>query len=538
MNDKRPDPDALLSAVQREEARRRRGKLKMFLGMAAGVGKTYAMLEAARRLRDEGVDVVVGYVETHGRAETEALLRGMEVMPRQKLTYREAVFEEMDTDAIVARAPQLVLVDELAHTNVPGVRYVKRFQDVVELLEAGIDVYTTVNVQHFESRADAVRRITGITVHETVPDSLLDLADEIELVDLSPEDLRKRLVEGKVYTPERVEVAARNFFRTGNLTALREMALRLTAEHVDHKLQDYMQLKQIAGPWQSNERLMVAVGPSPFSEQLIRWTRRIAYTLESPWLAAYIETSKPLAAAEKERLARNLALARSLGGEVVTTAGDDVAAGLLYLARQRNVTQIVVGKPKESRVRNFLRGGSFVSKLIRASGSIDIYVVTGEKPKSERRSSRILLPADRHSDYAEYGWALGVVTLVTVLDLFAFGALPWVGYQAVGLTELLTVLLIAVYVGRGPALLAAAATAISWNFLFIDPRFTFQISRLQDIILFFLYFAIAIFTGNLTARIRPRNGRRAIMRSEPWRSIAWPTRRRAPSIWMTFCVQP
>ncbi len=386
MNDKRPDPDALLSAVQREEARRRRGKLKMFLGMAAGVGKTYAMLEAARRLRDEGVDVVVGYVETHGRAETEALLRGMEVMPRQKLTYREAVFEEMDTDAIVARAPQLVLVDELAHTNVPGVRYVKRFQDVVELLEAGIDVYTTVNVQHFESRADAVRRITGITVHETVPDSLLDLADEIELVDLSPEDLRKRLVEGKVYTPERVEVAARNFFRTGNLTALREMALRLTAEHVDHKLQDYMQLKQIAGPWQSNERLMVAVGPSPFSEQLIRWTRRIAYTLESPWLAAYIETSKPLAAAEKERLARNLALARSLGGEVVTTAGDDVAAGLLYLARQRNVTQIVVGKPKESRVRNFLRGGSFVSKLIRASGSIDIYVVTGEKPKSERRS--------------------------------------------------------------------------------------------------------------------------------------------------------
>jgi two-component system, OmpR family, sensor histidine kinase KdpD len=272
----RPDPDALLAAIQKEDEKQQRGKLKIFFGMAAGVGKTYAMLDAAHARKADGVDVIVGYVETHKRAETEALVSGLEVIPRQKLEYRGTWLDEMDLDAILARKPQLVLVDELAHTNAPGTRHPKRYQDVIELLEAGINVYTTVNVQHFESRADTVRQITGITVHETVPDTVLDLADEVELIDLSPEDLRKRLAEGKVYTPEKTEIAADNFFRVGNLTALREMALRLTAERVDHQLQDYMQIKQIAGPWKSSERLMVAVGASGFSEKLIRWTRRTA----------------------------------------------------------------------------------------------------------------------------------------------------------------------------------------------------------------------------------------------------------------------
>ena len=247
MEASRPDPDTLLSLIQKEESKQQRGKLKIFFGMVAGVGKTYAMLEAGRERRSEGVDVVLGYVDTHGRIETELLLQGMEVMPRRIVEYRGIRLEDMDLDALLARRPELVLVDELAHTNAPGLRHRKRYQDVMELLEAGIDVYTTVNVQHFESRADAVAQITGVAVHETVPDSLLDLADDMELIDLSPEDLRKRLAEGKVYTPERADVAARNFFRTGNLTALREMALRLTAEHVDHKLQDYMQVKHIAG---------------------------------------------------------------------------------------------------------------------------------------------------------------------------------------------------------------------------------------------------------------------------------------------------
>jgi two-component system sensor histidine kinase KdpD len=501
MEDDRPDPDELLAVIRKDEARQQRAKLKIFFGMAAGVGKTYTMLDAAHQLKAEGVDVVVGYVETHKRAETEALLEKLEIIPRQKLEYRGAVLEEMDIDAILARRPELVLVDELAHTNAPGARHVKRYQDVIELLEAGIDVYTTVNVQHFESRADAVRQITGITVHETVPDSILDMANEIELIDLSPDDLRKRLAEGKVYVPDRVETAANNFFRTGNLTALREMALRLTAEHVDHKLQDYMQVKRIAGPWKSGERLMVAVGPSPFSEKLIRWTRRVAYNLEAPWLVAYIETSRTLSAEAKERLAQNLALARNLGSEVVISAGDDVDEALIRLARQRNVTQIVVGKPQSSRWQRFLRGGSLVDKLIRASGDIDIYVVTGDEPDSS--SPRLRLPQTvQHSSWRQYLWAVLIVAAITAVDLVLFNLFHFLEYEVIGLTELFAVLLIAIYIGRGPALLAAAVSAVSWNFLFITPRFTFEISRLQDVILFGLYFVIALFTGNLTARVR------------------------------------
>jgi two-component system sensor histidine kinase KdpD len=503
MNKQRPDPDVLLAAIQKDDARQHRSKLKIFIGMAAGVGKTYAMLEAAHQHQADGVDVVIGYIETHGRAETEALLAGMEVIPRRKVEYRGAILEEMDIDAILARKSELVLVDELAHTNAPGSRHLKRYQDVLELLDAGIAVWTTVNVQHFESRADAVRQITSITVHETVPDSMLDLADELELVDLSPEDLRKRLAEGKVYTPERVEVAANNFFRTGNLTALREMALRLTAEHVDHKLQDYMQLKRISGPWKSGERLMVGVGPSPFSERLIRWTRRMAYNLEAPWLAVHIETSTPLKPEARERLSRNIELARSLGGEMLTAAGDDIAATLLRVAHQRNVTQIVVGKPQHNRLQTLLRGGSLVDRVIRSSGDIDVYVVTGDEvPGSERGVRRWLPQTGRASNWGQYAAALTVVGVVTLVNLLLVSALPWVGSQAVGLTELLAVLLIAAYMGRGPALLAAAISAVTWNFLFIEPRLTLVITHFNDLILFMLYFAIAIFTGNLTARIR------------------------------------
>ncbi len=498
MDNYRPDPDNLLAAVQKDEDRQHRGKLKIFFGMAAGVGKTYAMLDNARRRQAEGVDVVIGYVETHKRAETDALLIGLEAVPRQKIEYRGTTLEEMDTDAIIARKPKLVLVDELAHTNVPGARHVKRYQDVIELLEYGLNVYTTVNVQHFESRADTVKQITGITVHETVPDSILDLADEIELIDLSPDDLRKRLAEGKVYTTDRVETAANSFFRTGNLTALREMALRLTAEHVDHQLQDYMQFKSIAGPWKSGEHLMVAVGPTPFSERLIRWTRRIAYNLEAPWIAAYVETTQTLSPEAKSRLAENLALARDLGGEVLVSAGNNIDSVLIQLARQRNVTQMIVGKPMSSRLQRLMRGGTLVDKLIKASGDIDIFVVTGDK--SEENGSRLnLFQPVSHSSWRQYLVALLLVAAITGLDLLLVN---WLSYEAVGLTELFAVLLISVYIGRGPALVAAAVSAISWNFLFITPRFTLDISRLQDVILISMYFVIALVTGNLTARIR------------------------------------
>jgi two-component system, OmpR family, sensor histidine kinase KdpD len=498
----RPDPDALLSLIQKEDARQHRGKLKIFFGMVAGVGKTYAMLEAGRQRRSEGVDVVVGYVETHGRAETEALLRDLEIMPRRKVEYRGTVLEDMDLDALLARKPQVALVDELAHTNAPGSRHRKRYQDVIELLEAGIDVYTTINVQHFESRADAVAQITGVLVHEKVPDSILDLADEIELIDLSPEELRKRLAEGKVYTAERADVAARSFFRTGNLTALREMALRLTAEHVDHKLQDYMQVKHIVGPWKSGERLMVAVSPSPFSEQAVRWTRRMAYNLEAPWLAVFVETSRAPTPAQQEQLARNLDLVRSLGGEVVTTSSNNVADAIERMARLRNVTQIVVGKPQAVRWWKVLRGGTLVDKLIRDSHNIDIYVVAGEGEAQAPPPHPALPSVPVYSSWKRYALALLIVAALTATLALVFEMFPGFGYQAVGLLELFAVLLIAVYLGRGPALLAATASAFSWNYLFIDPRLTLAISEVPDVILFLLYFVIALLAGNLTARLR------------------------------------
>lgn len=496
----RPDPDQLLAAITKTEASEQRGKLKIFFGMAAGVGKTYTMLENAHRLKDDGIDVVVGYVETHGRAETEGVLRDLEIVPRRTTEYKGSAIEEMDTDAILSRRPQLVLVDELAHTNAPGSRHLKRYQDVMELLEAGIDVYTTINVQHFESRADTVHQITEIRVTETVPDSILDMANEIELIDLSPEDLQKRLLEGKVYTAERAEVAIRNFFRTGNLTALREMALRLTAEHVDHQLQDYMQLKAIAGPWKSGERLMVAVSASPFSEQLIRWTRRMAYNLEAPWFAVNVQTSNTIDARHKEGLAANLNLARSLGGEVITAQGDNVAETLIRLARQRNATQVVVGKPLQNGLLHRLRGGSLVDRLIEVSGEIDIYVVTGDKESSDERPSAMSFThVIARSTLKQYLIASAIVVLVTLANLLI---IPLVSYQAVGLTELLAVLLIAIYLGRGPALVAATVSAISWNYLFIEPRFTLEILYFEDAFLFVLYFVIAIFAGNMTAKLR------------------------------------
>ncbi|MFN8377422.1 MAG: sensor histidine kinase KdpD [Anaerolineae bacterium] len=502
--EQRPDPDALLAAIQKAEGKSTSAHLKVFFGMAAGVGKTYAMLQAAHDRKAEGADVVVGYVETHRRAETEALLAGLEVIPRQHLDYRGTTLEEMDLDAILGRKPQLVLVDELAHTNAPGTRHPKRYQDVQELLESGIDVYTTINVQHIESRTDTVQQITGITVHETVPDTLLESADEIELIDLSPDDLRKRLLEGKVYTPERVEVAAGGFFRLGNLTALREMALRLTAERVDHQLQDYMDIKRIAGPWRSTERLMVAVGPSRFSERLIRATRRMAYSLEAPWIAVYVQTSRVLSSEEQTNLQRNLALANELGAEVVTAANPNIPEELLKIARQRNITEIVMGKPIHNRWQDLLRGGSPVDHVIRESGTIDVRVITGERETEEAaRPAWGVLQVERNSRYWQYLLSALIVMGVT---LFNLAISPSVSHQLIGLMELFAVLVIAYAFGRGPALLAAAISALSWNFLFIEPRLTLQIGQAQDIALLLLYFAIAIVTGNLTARIR-RNER-------------------------------
>jgi two-component system sensor histidine kinase KdpD len=380
---------------------------------------------------------------------------------------------------------------------------------VVELLEAGIDVYTTLNVQHLESRADTVQQITGIPVRETVPDSLLDLAHEVELVDLTPEELRQRLAEGKVYVPESADLAAKNFFRLGNLTALREMALRLTAERVDHQLQDYMSLKRIAGPWKSGERLMVALGASPMAERLVRWTRRMAYNLDASWLAVNVETSQPLSDDAKVQLARNLTLARELGAEVITTTGEDVVRALVRVARERNVTQIIVGKPERRAVFDLRRGGSLVDRLIHASGDLDIYVVTGETSQIHhgkrpgdvyvRLAHSPRVNPTMRSNVPEYLVAGLVVAIVIAINLWAA---PWIGHQAAGLVLLFTISVLALVLGRGPVLFAAALSALLWSFLFLPPVLRFGLPDFENILLFGLYFVIALAIGSLTARLR------------------------------------
>ena len=495
--DTRPDPDALLAAIQKDEAEKKRGKLKVFLGMAAGVGKTYAMLRAAQRAQREGLDVVAGYVETHGRKETDALLAGLPVIPRCKVEYRGVTLEEMDLDALLARHPRLALVDELAHTNVPGSRHAKRYQDVIELLDAGIDVYTTMNVQHAESRVDTVRQITGSTVQETVPDSVLDGA-EMELIDLPPEELLKRLDEGKVYVPERAELAMMNFFREGNLTALREMALRLAADHVGQDVHDYLQAMQITGPWQSGHRLMVAVSASPFSQQMIRWTRRLADNFDCPWIAVYVEQPQPLDEAAQARLTHHLALARELGAEVITTADSDLATGLLRVARQQNVTQIVVGKPGSGGVLEWWSGGSLLRRLVRESGHIELHIVRPESaeknlpPRSKTISVR--------SPPWQYAAALGVVALCSLLD--ALFDRRGVEPHALALVYLFGLVLLAFFVGRGPTLLTATASALLWDYFFTPPRGSFRINDTANIMMFFMFFVVALVLGRLVSRIR------------------------------------
>jgi two-component system sensor histidine kinase KdpD len=505
--DRRPDPDALLAALQKQETAAQRGKLKIFFGMAAGVGKTYAMLEAAQQALTDGKDVVVGYVETHGRRETEALLEGLPLIPRRQVEYRGVILEEMDLDAILARRPQVAVVDELAHSNAPGSRHLKRYQDVQELLDAGIDVFTTVNVQHLASRADTVRQITGITVRESVPDSIFETANEVELVDLDPEALLGRLAEGKVYIGgDRAELAARNFFRQGNLTALREMALRLTAERVDHQLQDYMVLKRIAGPWKSRERLMVAVSHHPLSERLVRWTRRMAYTLEAPWIAIHVEASYTPTRQQQERLAQVLALADELGAEVVTTWDEDVVRGLLRVARERNVTQIVVGKPRRSRWQERW-SGEVIDRLLRESGDIDIYVVTGNKEGTYSHPGRFRLA--RLSGLRQYLLATLAITLVAGLNWLA---VPLLGYRAVAIVFLFVVLALATVLGRGPVLLAAGLSALLWDLFFIPPLFTYTVFKLEDGLMLGTYFFVALVTGSLTTRLRAQE--QAVRRRE------------------------
>lgn len=492
----RPDPDALLAQLQQEDAALKSGKLHIYLGMCPGVGKTYAMLQSARQRAGEGVDVLVGIVETHGRPETAVLLERLPVLPRQKLEHREFTLEEFDIDAVLRQRPQLVLVDELAHTNAPGSRHAKRYQDVLELLEAGIDVLTTLNVQHIESQVDIVQQITGVAVHETVPDSILDRAQEIQLIDLSVEHLLQRLAEGKVYLGERAERAAANFFKQGNLTALRELALRFTASQVDRYLEDIRRARRVSSPWKTNARLLVGVGPSPYAESLVRWTRRAATRLNCPWLVVWVEGSRALSPEEQERLTLSLGLARKLGAEVVSVTGESISEALLQVARERNVSQIVVGKPERA---NWWRK-SLADRLIRGSGDIEVCVIRPLAATRQPNSKKLREPVPA-SLVTEYSWVLAIVFTIASL---CWAMSPLTGYMLVALVFLLAIVLAALRFQTGPVLVMATLSALTWNFFFIPPHYTFDIQKVEDWTMFVLFFIVALSMGNLTSRLRIR----------------------------------
>jgi two-component system sensor histidine kinase KdpD len=456
------------------------------------------MLEAARARAMADHDVVVGIVETHGRTETAELLLGLDIIPRLRIEYRGAILEEMNLDAILARHPSLVLVDELAHTNAPGSRHPKRFQDVIELLDAGIDVYTTLNIQHLESLNDAVAQITGVLVRETVPDSIVERADEVELVDLSVEDLLGRLREGKVYIPEQAEKAARNYFRPGNLNALRQLALRHAAERIDGEMRTYMQAHAIPGPWPATERLLVSIGPSPLSRRLVRATRRRAERRHAAWIAAYVETSGHyrLPEADRDRIVQTLRLAEELGGEAVTLPGEHVAEELIRFARARNVTEIVIGKSHRSWWFN-LRHGSIVRDIIGKSGNIDVYIIAGAEEEVAPPS-----PGPPESSPKRFSDLLWSTLLIVVASLTCSLLRTHLTLPNLSMVFLLAVLLAAVLWGLRASIYSSILAVMVYDFFFVPPYHTFTIGSPQDLLALIAFLVVAILTSNLAGRVR------------------------------------
>jgi two-component system sensor histidine kinase KdpD len=498
MSDRRPDPDALLARVKEQEARAKRGKLKVFFGAAAGVGKTYAMLEAAREQREDGVDVVIGYVELHGRPETEALLKDLEILPRRAVEHRGATLHEFDLDGALARRPALLIVDELAHTNAPGARHAKRWQDVAELLDAGIDVYTTVNVQHVESLNDVVAKITGVVMRETIPDSVFEQADEVELIDLPPDDLLQRLKEGKVYLPAQAHEAVDHFFRKGNLIALRELALRRTAQRVDAQMRLYRHEHAIERVWPTAERVLVCVGPGPGSPRRVRAAKRMADQLGAEWIAAYVETPAQLRLPPEARdsAIQTLRLAEQLGARTITLTGQTMSEAILAYARDGNVSKIVVGKPTRTLWQRILIG-SIVDALVQGSGDIDIYVISGG-----HEDATPIAPARRRAtatDWNGYAQAVAVVAVATAVSWMLF---PVSELSNLVMIYLLGIVLVAMRTGRGPALLAAVLSVAAFDFCFVPPYFTFAVSDVRYLFTFFVMLMVSVVISGLTVRTK------------------------------------
>jgi two-component system, OmpR family, sensor histidine kinase KdpD len=493
----RPDPDALLARVQADEAKQARGKLKIFFGAAPGVGKTYSMLEAARKVGKEGADVVIGYIEPHCRPETQALILGLDILPRLELQYRGTTLFEFNLDAALELHPQILILDELAHTNAPGVVHTKRCQDVLRLLDAGIDVYTTLNVQHLESLNDVIAQITGVVVRETVPDSIFEQADEVELVDLPPDDLLERLREGKIYIAREAERAIANFFTKGNLIALRELALRRTAERVGEQMDVYRDEHAVRGTWPARERLLVCIGPSPFASRLVRATRRMAASLKSPWVAVHVESPDDalLSAADKDQLTQTLRLVEQLGGETATLSGQSIGDELIQYARSRNVTKIVVGKPKQPRWKELFHG-SLVNELARKCGDIDVYVISGDPQPATPPAAptRELFESKRG-----YLWAMLVVLACTAVSA-PLSLYLHLNPANLAMIYLLGVVAVALRLGRGPSILASVVSVLAFDFVYVPPYWKFSVADTE----FFLTFVVMLLTGLVISTLAAR----------------------------------
>ena len=494
-HDQRPDPDALLRQTQAEETQRTRAKFKIFLGYAPGVGKTYKMLELARQLFLQNIDIVIGYVELHRRYDTNMLWLGFDFLPRRRVLYRGTHLEEFDLEAALERRPQVLLLDELAHTNAPGGRHAKRWQDALDLLDAGIDVHTTLNVQHVESLNDIVAQITGVRVRETVPDSVLERADEIELVDSPPDELLARLAEGKVYVREQAARATEHFFKRGNLLALRELSLRVAAQNAGADVQEYRQAHEIEATWPTAERILVCVGPGPASARLVRAASRMAARLDAPWTAVFVEGAGSLTEADRQRLEAHLGLAESLGGESVRLSGGRVSEAILEYARQHNVTRLILGKPTHWRLRDLLRG-SLLDEIVRGSQDIDVHVISGE-PGSEPQQAELRKP--QRSQRQGYLWAGGLVSVATVAAIPArdFLALP-----DLVMIYLLIIMIVAARFGRGPSVLASALSVLGYDVFFIPPYYTFAVHDQRHFFTFLMMFVVGLLISGLTSRIR------------------------------------
>ncbi len=492
----RPDPDALLRRAQAEDDRRERGRLKLFIGAAPGVGKTYAMLEAARARRSDGVDVVAGVVETHGRAETARLLSGIEVLPKRALEWQGTQLEEFDLDAALARRPKLLLVDELAHTNAPGSRHEKRYQDVLELLDAGIDVLSTLNVQHVESLNDVVAQITGITVRETVPDSIVERADEIEVVDLPPEELIQRLEEGKVYAGEAGRRALENFFKKGNLIALRELALRKAAERVGSDMETWRRDHAIATIWPAATKLLVCVGPSPLTARVIRTASRMASSFKADWLAVHVETPRhaPATEDEKERVLQHLLLAEQLGARTRAVEGASVAAAVLDFARAHNATMIVIGSPRRARMWP-LSPETLVDRVIRDAGAIEVHVVAGE---SDAGAATHAANGPRRGGLLAWLAAPAIAALSSTVALLLRDR---VVESDLAMLYLVGIALSAFALPRGPALATTLLSVAAYDFFCVPPYWTFDVADVRHLLTFAVMIGIGVLLSSLARRV-------------------------------------